>query len=257
MYLVSVPASVGAGVANTPHNLIGSGRGPVTGEEDSSAVCAYCHTPHGESASPPLWQHLEVEEGAGFTTFDSFGRSNLANIEDMGSVSLACVSCHDGVQALNVTLDGPARPPPAGDVMRASSMIAPGSVGPAAQLSVSHPVGIPYGAWRGNTSTVVLGLGAGIRPGATGVRVPSAEDQRVTGFREPLSAIIDGATVWWLETGAEGRQRGDIHLYTRPMGIQQEVPFVECASCHDPHAERANFLRDASGTNLCVSCHAM
>jgi len=247
-------ATVDAGITQTRHNLIGSGRDTMTEEEQSVAVCAFCHTPHGTDQSRPLWQGAEVAEGASFTTFDSFGLSNLENVEEVGSVSLACVSCHDGVQALNVTIDGAARAQPSAAGGRVSSMLTPGSVGPATQLAISHPVGIPYGAWRDRVTDSVLGLAAG---GTRGVLAPDAGDQRRGGFNEPLSATIDGTTVWWLETAGEGRQRVDIHLYTRPVGTDGEAPYIECASCHDPHSERQNFLRGENTGSLCVSCHAL
>jgi predicted CXXCH cytochrome family protein len=35
-----------------------------------------------------------------------------------------------------------------------------------------------------------------------------------------------------------------------------EVPFVECASCHDPHTVRPLFLRtDTTASDLCMTCH--
>ena len=240
-----------AGVAATPHNLVGSGRATVSGDEDSTEVCAFCHTPHGEDRARPLWQASLADEDGGFVTYDSFGRSNLADVEEMGSVSLACMACHDGVQALNVTLSGPVRRPLSPGA-RDGSMLIPESAGSYSDTSVSHPVGIPYGVWRDRLLPTVLDAGAQRR----GLRAPDADEQLNAGFREPLSATIDGATVWWLETGSEGRQRGDIHLYTRPVN-DAEAPFVECASCHDPHAERPNFLRRTGTGSLCQSCHAM
>jgi predicted CXXCH cytochrome family protein len=33
-------------------------------------------------------------------------------------------------------------------------------------------------------------------------------------------------------------------------------PFVECASCHDPHTENATFLRISNaGSAVCLACH--
>ena len=62
-------------------------------------------------------------------------------------MSVACVSCHDGVQALNVTLDGPVREIPGRSRGRVTSMVSVFVGGPLTEMAVSHPVGVPYGAW--------------------------------------------------------------------------------------------------------------
>jgi predicted CXXCH cytochrome family protein len=255
--IAGVPLGAGtaaAGITRTPHNLIGAGRQTMTEEEQSVAVCAFCHTPQGTDQPRPLWQEAGFQDGASFATFDSFGLSNIENVDELGSVSVACVSCHDGVQALNVTLDGPVREIPGRSRGRVTSMLSVFVGGSVSEMAVSHPVGVPYGAWGKRNPYAVMSVAG---PGVGGTLTPSASDQRAVGFRQPDRAVIDGATVWWLETGDEGRQRDDIHLYTRPAASGVEVPFVECASCHDPHAERVNFMREVGGTGLCMSCHAM
>jgi len=254
------------GVQDTPHNLIGSGRTPLDGDrDDSTAVCAFCHTPHGQDRHPPLWQVNRDPENDGFRTYDSFGRSNLADVDQNGSVSLSCMSCHDGVQALNVALVTAPREVAARPQRAVSSMVFPGSptasvrvrvVAPRVDQSISHPVGMPYGAWQDELALRSVASGG---PAPLPLSAPDAMAQSERGFRTPQSAVIDGVTVWWLETGASGRQRADIHLYSRTVGENDSAPFVECASCHDPHAERPNFLRTSTGgpTALCASCHAM
>lgn len=50
-------------------------------------------------------------------------------------------------------------------------------------------------------------------------------------------------------------------LYTRAAaggytGQTENEPFVECASCHDPHTANATFLRiPNSGSAVCLACH--
>jgi predicted CXXCH cytochrome family protein len=50
-----------------------------------------------------------------------------------------------------------------------------------------------------------------------------------------------------------------MQLYTRSVaGIEAGVsqPFVECASCHDPHVNTQTFLRVANdGSAVCLACH--
>ncbi|MCP5150165.1 MAG: hypothetical protein H6983_10585 [Ectothiorhodospiraceae bacterium] len=231
-----------AGIADTKHNLVGSARAPLA-SADPSQVCAYCHTPHGESASAPAWQPSRpADGGTTFQTYDSFGRVQLAEVEQRGSVSLACMACHDGTQAMNVTgsagvTDG-ARP------LVESVLGAVQTV----DLSVSHPVGVPY---RGHYP-----------PGLTTTTPPNPLISPVpidpTSFRTASADLIDGITVWWVETGAPGRQRDDVQLYARGESPEQAAPYVECASCHDPHRDAPNFLRlSGSREGLCAACHAL
>ena len=110
-------------------------------------------------------------------------------------------------------------------------------------LSNDHPVGIQYG-------------GGGITEAA-----PAAATND-TDFVAPTNASINGNTVWWVDTEATPngtRQKTDMQLYTRSVaaidaGANQ--PFVECASCHDPHTEEATFLRVSNtGSAVCLACH--
>jgi predicted CXXCH cytochrome family protein len=48
-------------------------------------------------------------------------------------------------------------------------------------------------------------------------------------------------------------------LYTRDNtgnGGAAAEPFVECATCHDPHSSNSLFLRISnSGSGVCLACH--
>ena len=74
---------------------------------------------------------------------------------------------------------------------------------------------------------------------------------------------MNGTTVWWVDselpTGDGSRQKTDMLLYTRSVtGIDGGVaqPFVECASCHDPHVNNPTFLRTTNdGSAVCRACH--
>ncbi|NOY62352.1 MAG: cytochrome c3 family protein, partial [Gammaproteobacteria bacterium] len=45
---------------------------------------------------------------------------------------------------------------------------------------------------------------------------------------------------------------------TRGVNAGEPQPYVECASCHDPHVDyNPTFLRiDPSGSRVCLTCHA-
>ena len=61
-----------------------------------------------------------------------------------------------------------------------------------------------------------------------------------------------------METSPDGiRDKTDVIFYTQNSGAGAQ-PFIECASCHDPHANPGNmFLRAPNaGSNLCQACHS-
>jgi len=104
-----VAGSAFAGIANTKHNLgstnvtTGLNHTTSTGE-----ICIFCHTPHGgDTGAPvPLWNKQLTNST--FTTYDQLGTSTLdAGILNVGSVSLACLTCHDGTQAIDNILNAP------------------------------------------------------------------------------------------------------------------------------------------------------
>ena len=122
-----------------------------------------------------------------------------------------------------------------------------------------HPVGIQYGGGP-KTATSIPAVGSDY----TSAMFNDAD------FRTAKSQLINGKPVWWVETTGSGvgRQKADMQLYTRSeaayagtttslLASNVEQPYVECASCHDPHnSTNATFLRIANtGSALCLACH--
>lgn len=100
-------------------------------------VCVYCHTPHnGDVTTPmadaPLWNRTMLVTT--FTMYDSPTRDMLIAADPQG-VSLACLSCHDGVTAYNSIIRGTAS--------NIGTMGAPFAVG-ADGLGNDHPISITY-----------------------------------------------------------------------------------------------------------------
>lgn len=230
--LLFVPILALAGIASTKHNLTGTESGPVMN------VCIFCHTPAGDpnAAATPTWSVNGNQQNTTYTTFDDLGRLDPNRDAVSGTVSVACLSCHDGTQALGVS-----------------------------NLAYDHPVGVAY---RG---AMVSGLDLDNLPpvstDATGevtyvAGSSNAPERKAVSalfdlsFRRATSGLIDGQTAFWVDTGSEGRQRTDIKLYSRYYDASTSVPFIECASCHDPHSDTKTFLRlENRGSALCLGCH--
>lgn len=246
-----------AGVANTKHNL--GSTGPGSNKFSGTAeVCVFCHTPHGSdtSAAVPLWNRTLAAPGS-YTTYDSLGTSSLDGATaPVGSVSIACLSCHDGTQAMNVVLNAPGSGA-AGDATWAAGtwtgsgqLNAVGLITNLGQdLRNDHPIGIQY-------------AGGGITaPTKAGASTGSGKDPD---FVAPVNDVAGGTRVWWVDTAggtANAREKTDMLLYTRNDVGATYQPFVECASCHDPHVENVGnanptFLRISNaGSAVCLACH--
>jgi hypothetical protein len=276
--LLTLSATVSAqtpttGIAATRHNL-GSGPG-IAGRNqvsDTAEVCVFCHTPHGADtgAPAPLWnKRLGVggapAGGGTYITYDTLQTPSLdGQIAPVGSISMACLSCHDGTQAMDnvinapgsggVLADGGGNDGRAwtwtGSTVNPQGRLSSGAALIGTDLSNDHPIGIQYcGGGLSGSGTVVSG---------------TCND---SDFKAPLTQLINGNQIFWVDTGGTGKQRTDLPLYQRASGGLG--PLVECASCHDPHVSSGQagpagtgqvsgetFLRISNASSaVCTACH--
>lgn len=240
-------SAMAAGIAGTKHNLSTSGAGNKTAATDQ--ICVFCHTPHAAdvSGAVPLWNKTApVGNTYAMYSSDSMQGTALA----LGSVSLACLSCHDGTQAMDSTVNAPGQGLGStgyigttgqwsGANQNAGKMTGVAALGVA--LNNDHPIGIPY---CGGGLTAALGESS-----VTG----TCGD---TDFNGIQTAQIGSSQAFWVDRGGSGRQRTDIPLYNRGG-----TPHVECGSCHDPHVPQessglVSFMRvTTSGSAICLACH--
>ena len=215
-------------LAGGPHDFR---RGHADRPADGSDLCVFCHTPFGERASPngPQW-YRSVQPGLGFQAYATQDDPLAVGMGfDVAGMSVVCLSCHDASQAPTVTA-----------------------------LINDHPYGIPY---RGTPK-----MREGADPVPRYVAPPGGGPFRQANFllstgdfHRPASGVIDGRVVWWAPLGAASarRTRSDLPLYTRRAGTEfDDLPFVECGTCHDPHSQNRLFLRvGTEGSRLCLVCH--
>lgn len=260
-----------SGITTTKHNLSATG-GVANRFSGTEQICVFCHTPHGSDADvthPPLWNRT-MPSSASFTTYDSLGTTTLqGKVLGVGSISLACLSCHDGSQAMNVGLSNVA----GSGATNAAWTAGTWSVGngkPAGvallgtDLKNDHPVGIEYcgGGVTANATTGALSGSCSNTEfiGSTSTTTGDGRTAQLTG-----GAINSTAAVWVDVDGTGGsRGKGDVRLYLRDfttVGGAASTPSVECGSCHDPHLEATGtnnvaFMRvTPDGSKICLSCH--
>jgi predicted CXXCH cytochrome family protein len=229
----SVWAQGQGGVKGSKHDL-------ANGVNDNYEVCVYCHTPHGARTDidAPLWN-----KPGGVQAYRTYDSATIdGKILPVGSVSTACLTCHDGTQAMDTVINAPGRGLGNGRMGSGVGALSPNII---ANLGVDlrndHPVGVQYGGFddgRGQIDPDFVNSATGLQ-----------------------SAIMLGRRRWWVDTESVpngNRDKTDMILYTRSVdGVDQ--PFVECATCHDPHRGSGTnpaFMRLTNkGSNLCLSCH--
>ncbi len=266
------------GIAATRHNLGTASTQPIhvtgtTPATGTAEICVFCHTPHGADVTtpnaPPLW-NKRLATGATYTTYASLNTPSIdGEILPVGSISLACLSCHDGTQAMDNIINAPG----SGGFLAtggatdglgytwtagvAATGLMPASVANLGiNLSNDHPIGIQYcGGGLTGTGTTVTGTCRDIDFNRADVR----------------TATINTNQVFWIETGTvdNTKTRTDLPLYTRAFAAAAggAGPSVECGSCHDPHVAEgqagpngqvagATFLRVSNASSaVCTACH--
>jgi predicted CXXCH cytochrome family protein len=267
-----------AGIASafSPTSVVGSSHDlSATGKDVSSAatqaqgqVCVYCHMPHNAAnVGAPLWNR--TNSTTIFTMYSSANSSTfqLANgdvntaARPVGPVSLACLSCHDGVTAFNSLNQGPmidtdnniqpsaytfattGTTPAAVTNMAQASPAGPGSADLGTDLTNDHPISFTY-----NAALVTL-KGTTLRDPTT--NAPTAGGADLVIYRAGAVAA-----------GGPNTIAGQM-LFTKPgAGVPDQL---ECASCHEPHAHgdssvaSSNFpflIKSNQNSFLCFTCHA-
>jgi predicted CXXCH cytochrome family protein len=253
--LLAMSQNTLAGIVGSQHDLTtgGNAQGQTANTDE---VCVFCHTPHGSdvNAPVPLWNKVLGAPGS-YTQYSTLATPTFDSTEaPVGSVSLACLSCHDGTQAMDVVLNLPG----SGGYNAAGAEVDPIALGvmtgtpvPAlgTDLTNDHPISMQYGG------------GGPLATDADGVFAGTLGDPD---FTAPEKVTINSNAIWWVDSPpgtANVREKTDMILYTRSdLGTAQ--PFVECGSCHDPHNADSQgpttvaFLRvDNTASQICTSCH--
>lgn len=276
--------------ANNTRTTTPNGGTPPNHSNDTAEICVFCHTPHGgdNTAAVPIWNR-KLNDPTSYTRYSSLGTSTFDATEaPIGSVTIACLSCHDGTQAIDSVINAPG----SGGYNANGARIGNNFVGAdqtngqlatgivqnlGTDLSNDHPVSMQYAGGGVSVSTPT-------GPSRDLDFVAGGTQTHPRGFTLNSEAAPSSSSLtrlWWIERNDlslnnGGRDRTDIILYSRdeasvPGG---EQPFVECGSCHDPHnVDNPTFLRVSNGipaslqadfpdavdplygSALCLTCH--
>jgi predicted CXXCH cytochrome family protein len=294
-----------ASVTNTPHNLGASqtGGAHMTGAGATTEICIFCHTPHGgnQQTQAPIWNR-SLSSTAVYTRFSAMNRITFdADEAPIGSVSIACLSCHDGTQARDAVINGPgsgnnsnsvgggtwldgtnASTSYLSDLTSSDNGILSGDlIYLGTDLRNDHPISMQYAGGGLSVTTPTGALRdadfaqayAGVTTGGYGStaanHAPASSTNNATAVPTGIatgsvnfkaSVVNPAMPFWYIDTGTAGYQASDFPLYTRTDGpVATAQPYVECATCHDPHSANSTFLRlqgGNGGSQVCLTCHA-
>ncbi len=104
--LLAVSSVAMASVVNTKHNLGSSNSASSNHTTATTEICIFCHTPHGgdQTTFAPIWNRATGTTD--YTRFSALGRLTFdAKEAPIGSVSAACLSCHDGTQSMDSVIN--------------------------------------------------------------------------------------------------------------------------------------------------------
>ena len=202
-------------VVGSKHDLSATGGG-MWGAADEDEVCVFCHTPHNSNPEGPLWNRNNPS-----VTFTLYSSTSLqASPQQPQTESILCLSCHDGVTALNAIINpSPTTPTmdPLGDQL--GDIYYPGSpMGTRMNIGGSYPAN-PNVNDLSNDHPVSFTFNAGLVALDNGLKLPPGSDE--------------------------------VQLF----GSSKDQ--LECASCHDVHNPTVTPFLVKSNTNseLCLTCH--
>ncbi len=218
-----------AGIITTKHNLSLASNGIDNSGGQNNEICVYCHTPHmANTAAGPLWN-----KAAATGNYTMYGNTLAGTAPDStpNTVTKACLSCHDGVSAINSVVN---------------------QAGSGGYLAAGTKV-----AWANPVTSLDTAL---LMPDGV-TRIGEA-----LGNDHPVSIVYTTAKASLRAPNGTASATAKVLSATEIKGVS-EASKVECSSCHDPHAASGDsvdgggtagalFLRVSNtGSALCLACH--
>ncbi|OGT99163.1 MAG: hypothetical protein A2X80_05160 [Geobacteraceae bacterium GWB2_52_12] len=150
--LMAVATMASATIKNSKHDLSSGSTTAFKSAGATNQICIFCHTPHNPTKNVPLWNRVNPA-AAGWTMYASPTISATATTKlatgtfDADSISLFCMSCHDGVTAMGAFTN---KAGAAADALGAIAEASNANIGDAVagaggiHLENDHPVGFNY-----------------------------------------------------------------------------------------------------------------
>jgi cytochrome c553 len=246
-----------ASVYNSPHDMAERSSSGTKSRFyfDTAQVCVFCHTPHSanETVTSTIFFNTTTsayeDPGGGTeafllwnralsnaTDFDLYSSATMnATTSRVGVYSLLCLSCHDGLMALNVLSNPPED----------------------REFPLEPDGGLAPGLFSAGTKLAdVFYEGSSLGWGPNITERDEATDPLNLSNDHPISIEYPTADPGF-DTLANAQAKG-IRFFPGPNSNN----YIECSSCHDPHNWGSNadgtspFLRvSVKDSELCLACH--
>ncbi len=237
-----------SGIAGSRHNM--GSLGSVVSSNGTTEICVFCHTPHHTNTANglmPMWNR-GTSAPTSFTAYGNTIGGTTINNTDIGSTTLACLSCHDGVTTFDNLVNAPGK----GGVVSGGSnlgwrfrmpvgsyLTSAADHFSASQCTTCHGAG---GLYTDNdlTSRLVIGMDlSNDHP----VSVTYSTDRAGLRATNTIINSIDltsdmassAATAY---TGNLAQNRWAVKGFVSDTATIADLlrgGKVECSSCHDPH----------------------
>ena len=255
-----VAASADDSVVNSKHDLSTFGPGPVRAVNESE-ICIFCHSPHNTAPQTPLWNRHNPT-----THYRVYKSSTLdARMDQPGSSSKMCLSCHDGSIALGLVMSRSATDP----IIMNQPFMPSGKTNLTNDLSNDHPIGFRFDRALANRDRQIrppelvsekIQLGPRGELECTACHDPHNNELgnflRITERRGALCTTCHSMAGW--PTSAHA-----LSSVTVPASITngEQLHFTSmsdnsCQTCHAPHnaGHPARLLRERAN-EMCMACH--
>lgn len=238
-------------ILGSKHDLGSLTGGNTFQSTNETEVCIFCHTPHQavvtDSAGNrlPLWNRSIARNDAGGAggPFSVYSSSTLnATVGQPSGLTLLCMSCHDGVTAIN-------------------SLINYSRVNPILMKSGYDQIGDIYFP-QGGVAYPGANIGGAIPASSVPYPQTYAPYGGVNNVTQDTKRIDDDHPVSFTFNAALATADGALQLPAANDPIKLFAGKMECATCHDPHEEGTlaggdyPFLRKSNVESaICTTCH--
>lgn len=203
-------------------------------------VCTPCHAAHHTDPAQivPLWNHVTTVQT--FTPYSNPDSTLDAAVGVPSGVSLACLSCHDGVTAVNALIGSSFTN--AADSVDGLAIDPDAAIG--TDLHTTHPISFTY-------NSALAALDGGLEDPSVYKIGDAKSSAKLTITTAPVPST-------WSGTSLTGKTIAKAMLFNGKM---------ECASCHDVHkmegsspssginARISGVDADGRGSTMCRTCH--
>ncbi|WP_456464868.1 cytochrome c3 family protein [Persephonella sp.] len=231
-------ASSIAGIDGSKHDLTEPTNAIRADDQNlNNEICVFCHTPHGSNTDfvgAPLWNKA-IDTSVTYQVYGGGQTTAGTQVDQPGDVSRACLSCHDGVNAINSIINLPN----SGGWSSSGNFVA--FILDGETVSTGNPATMPTGR--------ITNIGTDLRNDhPVGVVYRGDETNPPASLLPTDTALPAGFVIAGDRDGNSGATIGDLLRAGK----------VECVSCHDPHlGDNPTFLRlPNNNSDLCTTCHA-